>query len=252
MSPSIGPKWNSDRTMSAPAQLIDLLAEHLRSRGLRGAHGEALDFAAPSGEPLHYANWRPRIWVPACSRAGLAGLTFHLCGQPTARPWSPLAIDVKTAQTRWPQRRQDDAEHLCPAHRSRDRVAAEPPRALLPGRRRLGGSAGCRPRDRADGREMEHPEQEGPLRKGRLIRTVLVGLGGIEPPTSALSGLRPWTSTRAVTCGYAWVVTHDQLMDEARAPAARTRRRSAAGRPRDQGGGSALAVVADPRGDPLR
>ena len=72
------PKWNSTRTMAAPEVLLEQLATHLRRRGMTGAEGDSLVFRAPDGQPLHYSNWRPRIWVPACQSAGLDGFRFKM------------------------------------------------------------------------------------------------------------------------------------------------------------------------------
>src|SRR5438034_3648670 len=71
------PKWQSSRTVGAPQDLLDLLAEDLRRRGLTGAAADVLVFVSPGGEPLHYSNWRRRVWVPACERARLSGLKFQ-------------------------------------------------------------------------------------------------------------------------------------------------------------------------------
>ncbi len=72
--PVFGPPKSaaSRRTVAMPTPLSDLLAEHLDKRGLSGADPEALIFTAPDGGPIRYANWRNRVWVPAC-RVGLPG-----------------------------------------------------------------------------------------------------------------------------------------------------------------------------------
>lgn len=77
-----------------------MLAEHLHCMGLTGADLGALLFPAPGGEPLRYANWRNRVWVPACRAAGLTGVGFHDLRRLSATLLVRHGVDVKTAQTR--------------------------------------------------------------------------------------------------------------------------------------------------------
>jgi integrase len=65
----------SERSISAPVELIDLLADHLRHTG-RTDPGD-LVFQAPEGGPLRAGNFRNRVWQPAVKRVGLEGFTFH-------------------------------------------------------------------------------------------------------------------------------------------------------------------------------
>lgn len=90
----------SRRTLAIPAMLAEILAEHLRSRGLTGADLDTLLFPAPEGGPLRYANWRNRVWVPACRSAGLVGVGFHDLRRLSATLLVRHGVDVKTAQTR--------------------------------------------------------------------------------------------------------------------------------------------------------
>jgi len=99
------PKWNSTRTMAAPEVLLELLANHLRRRGMTGAEGDSLVFCAPDGQSLHYSNWRRRIWVPACRKVGLEGFQFKMLRTANATVMVALAVDVKTVQTRVGHRR---------------------------------------------------------------------------------------------------------------------------------------------------
>jgi integrase len=100
--PVFGPPKSdaSRRTLAIPAPLTALLAEHLARRGLSGADGRALVFASPDGGPIRYANWRNRVWVPACRAAGLDGLGFHDLRRANATALVRLGVDVKTAQQR--------------------------------------------------------------------------------------------------------------------------------------------------------
>jgi integrase len=100
--PVFGPPKSaaSRRTLAVPASLSTALAEHLARRGLTGADAEALVFTAAGGGPLRYANWRNRVWLPACRRAGLEGLGFHDLRRTNATALVRLGVDVKTAQQR--------------------------------------------------------------------------------------------------------------------------------------------------------
>jgi integrase len=60
----------------------------------RGRHGELV-----SG-PLHYSNWRTRVWLPACAKAGVEGAGFHDLGRANATVMIAERIGVKTAQQR--------------------------------------------------------------------------------------------------------------------------------------------------------
>ena len=59
-----------------PKVLVDVLAEHLRRRGLTAADSTGYVFVGPDGGPLDYTNWRRRVWIPATQKAGLADVPF--------------------------------------------------------------------------------------------------------------------------------------------------------------------------------
>jgi integrase len=101
-TPVLGPPKSDAgyRTLSVPAALCDLLANCLVRRRLTGADVDALVFVAPDGGPLHYSNWRQRVWVPACERAGLDGLGFHDLRRANATALVADGVDLKTAQAR--------------------------------------------------------------------------------------------------------------------------------------------------------
>jgi integrase len=65
----------SRRTVTAPVELMDMLAEHLARRDRPGA--DKLVFVAPGGGPLRASHFRRRVWAPAVKAAGLEGFTFH-------------------------------------------------------------------------------------------------------------------------------------------------------------------------------
>lgn len=88
------------RTLTAPATLMAILADHLARRGLTGADAAALVFASAAGDPLDYSNFRRRVWLPAIRAAGLGGLTFHDLRRANATAMVLDGVDVKTAQAR--------------------------------------------------------------------------------------------------------------------------------------------------------
>jgi integrase len=94
------PKSKSHRTIAAPQALMDMLAGHLRLRGLSARDPDRYLFVAPDGQELHYSNWRQRVWVPALKSAGLEGLTFHALRHANATAMVALSVDIKTAQVR--------------------------------------------------------------------------------------------------------------------------------------------------------
>ena len=88
------------RTVPMPSALSAILAEHLAHRSLTAADGDALVFAASNGSPLHYSNWRHRVWGPACEKAGCKGAGFHDLRRANATMMVVEGVDMKTAQKR--------------------------------------------------------------------------------------------------------------------------------------------------------
>jgi integrase len=99
------PKWNSVRTVAAPDGLLRLLDNHLAGRCISHENKDALVFVSTDGNPLHYSNWRRRIWVPACRDVGLDGFQLKMLRTTNATIMVALAVDVKTVQTRVGHRR---------------------------------------------------------------------------------------------------------------------------------------------------
>lgn len=56
------------RSLSLPAWMTEMLANHLVQRALTGDAADALLFASPRGEPFHYSNWRRNRWIPRSRR----------------------------------------------------------------------------------------------------------------------------------------------------------------------------------------
>lgn len=90
----------SQRTMTMPAPLVALLAEHLQRRGLTAAQPEAFVFPAPDGGPLRYGNFMRRVWHPARRAALLPHFTPHDLKRAAATAMVALGVDVRTAQAR--------------------------------------------------------------------------------------------------------------------------------------------------------
>ncbi len=86
------------RTLAAPAWLIEDLAAHIADRTAR-TQGD-LVFVTRAGAPLNYTSWRRAVWVPAVDRAGLPGLRFHDLRSNAATALVAAGVDLKTAQTR--------------------------------------------------------------------------------------------------------------------------------------------------------
>jgi len=89
------------RTISVPAWLSKLLADHLAARGVTGADQDAPVFVeAATGGPLRYTQWRRAVWLPAAARAGLVGFTFHDLKHTAGTALVSAGVDIKTAQAR--------------------------------------------------------------------------------------------------------------------------------------------------------
>jgi integrase len=88
------------RRLPMPEGLSEMLLAHLRARGLTETHSEAFVFGDGKGGPLHYSNWRTRVWLPACAKAGVEGAGFHDLRRANATVMIAEGIDVKTAQQR--------------------------------------------------------------------------------------------------------------------------------------------------------
>jgi integrase len=68
------PKTRSaTRTLSLPAFLIEVFAEHFASPAVTSS---GLAFPGPKGAPLRRSNFR-RVWTKSCEEAKLNGLVFH-------------------------------------------------------------------------------------------------------------------------------------------------------------------------------
>ena len=168
------------RHMGLPTALVEMLAEHLRRRGITGADGDELVFVSPKGGPLRYANWRNRVWLPACREAGLDGLGFHDLRRASAMALVLEKVDLKTAQTRLGHSDPRLTIGLyAQAVEQADRSAST-----------FSPTASCRLRARiAHGSRDDRPQrrERRPLNCDNGVE-----VSGLEPPTSTL---RTWRST---------------------------------------------------------
>ena len=88
------------RRLPMPEALSEMLRSHLRARELTEADSAVFVFGDGKGGPLHYSNWRTRVWLPACARAGCEGAGFHDLRRTNATVMIAEGVDVKTAQQR--------------------------------------------------------------------------------------------------------------------------------------------------------
>jgi len=88
------------RELAIPDWLADDLRDHLGRCGLALALPSALVFTTAEGKPLHYSNWRRRVWGPACEAAGLPGLGFHDLRSNNATALVDEGINPKVLQQR--------------------------------------------------------------------------------------------------------------------------------------------------------
>jgi integrase len=66
------------RVVVLPAAIKPALADHLAAFTLD--HHDALVFTSPAGMPMRPTNFRRRVWYPALAEAGLPGIHFHDLG----------------------------------------------------------------------------------------------------------------------------------------------------------------------------
>lgn len=96
------PKSKAGRrnALALPDWLMAMLAEILASRGITATTPDALVFVSPDGAPLHYSNWRRRVWLPARTAAGFPDLNFHDLKHTAGTALLDEGINIKIAQAR--------------------------------------------------------------------------------------------------------------------------------------------------------
>jgi integrase len=85
------------RVQSVPSELMDMIRDRI---AVVGGAPDAYLFTGARGGPLHYSNWRRRIWLPACEAIGRPRLQFHDLRRLNLTVMVESGVDVKTAQTR--------------------------------------------------------------------------------------------------------------------------------------------------------
>jgi integrase len=85
------------RLFAMPPKLVAIVSEYIETNDL--SEDDYL-FAGPRGAPLHYSNWRRRVWKPATEAVGAPGLRFHDLRTLNTTALIELGVDVKTVQTR--------------------------------------------------------------------------------------------------------------------------------------------------------
>ena len=96
------PKTEAGRrsALALPDWLMAMIAEILASRGVTATTPDALVFVSPDGAPLHYSNWRRRVWLPARAAAGFPELNFHDLKHTAGTALLDEGVNIKIAQAR--------------------------------------------------------------------------------------------------------------------------------------------------------
>ena len=76
------------------------ISKHIADTGRTGANADSPLFTSPNGMPLHYSNFRRRVFIPACQKAGLVKVTFHDLRGTHATILVAEGHDVKVVQER--------------------------------------------------------------------------------------------------------------------------------------------------------
>jgi integrase len=76
------------------------ISRHIADTGRTGADSDSPLFTSPTGKPLHYSNFRRRVFAPACKKAGLENITFHDLRRTHATMLVAEGHDVKVVQER--------------------------------------------------------------------------------------------------------------------------------------------------------
>jgi integrase len=76
------------------------ISMHIAATGRNGADADSPLFTSPEGKALHHSNFRRRVFMPACSKAGLEGITFHDLRRTHATMLVAEGHDAKVVQER--------------------------------------------------------------------------------------------------------------------------------------------------------
>lgn len=78
----------------------EMVSRYLVATGRTGADSDSPLFTSPNGQPLHYSNFRKRVFIPACEKAGLQGITIHDLRRTHASILVAEQHDIKVIQER--------------------------------------------------------------------------------------------------------------------------------------------------------
>lgn len=88
------------RTIPLDRSDTNVITKHLLATGRLGHPGDSPLFTSPDGKRLNYANFRSRVFVPACRRAGITGVTIHSLRRTHATMLVSSGQNAKAIQTR--------------------------------------------------------------------------------------------------------------------------------------------------------
>ena len=76
------------------------ISRHIADTGRHGAGADSPLFTSPDGSRLHHSNFRRRVFIPACKKAGLKDVTFHDLRRTHATMLVSEGHDLKVIQER--------------------------------------------------------------------------------------------------------------------------------------------------------
>ena len=76
------------------------ISRHIADTGRQGAAPDSPLFTSPDGSRLHHSNFRRRVFIPACKKAGLKEVTFHDLRRTHATMLVAEGHDLKVIQER--------------------------------------------------------------------------------------------------------------------------------------------------------
>lgn len=88
----------SARVLHVPGSLLARVRRHMAAQGLTANDQASFLFTDAEGGLLRYSNWRNRVWIPACERAGHPKAGFHGLRRATATALVQSGADPKVAQ----------------------------------------------------------------------------------------------------------------------------------------------------------
>jgi integrase len=186
------------RTVTLPAVAAEALAEHLSVYAEAGPDG--LVFSAERGGPIRRSNFTRRVWIPTTRTAGVEGLRFHDLRHTAAT--LAVAAGASTRELMVRMGHSSSAAALRYQHVMAGRDAAiaaawmswsRPRRHVRRTRPPWAVARGWHEPASLDGRPASLMGRDD-----RELGNWLVGLPGLEPGTSSLSGFCPRACFRRI------------------------------------------------------